>query len=193
MTVCFKEKISIKPDLLEQIIVGCNYDIRQCLHNLSIWSSNNKSLVSNKQSQLEIEKAMKDIRMNPFEACKLVFSPDNPDKKQRTMMDKMDYFFADYSLMPLLVHENYLKVYPVNLKGNSKKEKDLHHLQLLSSSIESMCNSDAIGRLVRSGQNWSILPVQAIFATVVPGENIKGQMGIYELIFLFFKRQKLVI
>lgn len=177
MSVCFKEKITAKSDIIDQIIVGCNYDIRQCLHNLSIWSSNNKSLVSNQQSQLEIEKAMKDIRMNPFEACKQVFSSEQSDKKPRTMIDKMDYFFTDYSLMPLLVHENYLKVYPTNLKGNSKKERDLHHLQLLSDSIESMCNSDTIGKLVRNGQNWSLLPAQAIFATVVPGEKIKGQMG----------------
>ena len=170
------EKITIKSDLVDQIIVGCNYDIRQCLHNLSIWSSNNKTLMSNPQSQLEIEKAMKDIRMNPFEACKLVFSSEQSDKKPRSMIDKMDLFFADYSLMPLLVQENYLKVYPSNLKGNTKKEKDLHHLQLLTESIESMCNSDAIGKLVRQ-QNWALLPAQAIFATVVPGEKLSGQIG----------------
>ena len=179
MTVCFQEKINVKSDLIDQIIVGCNYDIRQCLHNLSIWSSNNKTLTSNPKSQLEIERAMKDIRMNPFEACKLVFLNEQgqPDKKPRTMIDKMDLFFADYSLMPLLVQENYLKVYPSNLRGNTKKEKDLHHLELAAESIESMCHSDAISKLVRQ-MNWSLLPAQAIFATVVPGEKLSGQMGL---------------
>ena len=37
MSVCFKENIKITPELIDQIIIGCNYDIRQCLHNLSMW------------------------------------------------------------------------------------------------------------------------------------------------------------
>lgn len=72
MSVCFKEGIKASTDVLDQIIVGCNYDVRQCLHNLSMWSSNNKSLVASKQTTTDIEKAMKDVRMNPFEACRQV-------------------------------------------------------------------------------------------------------------------------
>ncbi len=40
MSVCFKENIKITAELIDQIIIGCNYDIRQCLHNLSMWLVN---------------------------------------------------------------------------------------------------------------------------------------------------------
>jgi replication factor C subunit 1 len=127
MSVCFKEQVKITSELVDQIIVGCNYDIRQCLHNLSMWSSNKKVLESNKSTQSDIQRAMKDIRMNPFEACKQVFEPPshgavNEENKNKTQSNpfikKMDLFFADYSLIPLLVQENYLSVHPHELKGN---------------------------------------------------------------------------
>jgi replication factor C subunit 1 len=129
MSVCFKENVKVTGELIDQIIVGCNYDIRQCLHNLSMWSSNNKVLESNKSTQGDIQRAMKDIRMNPFEACKQVFEPQTSELQQGTnktsntasnlFIKKMDLFFADYSLIPLLVQENYLSVHPHELKGNA--------------------------------------------------------------------------
>lgn len=101
MSVCFKESIKITAELLDQIIIGCNYDIRQCLHNLSMWSSNNKTMSANESSKSDISKAMKDTKMNPFEAVKQVFTGD--PNKARNMNEKMEYFFTDYSLIPLLV------------------------------------------------------------------------------------------
>lgn len=178
MSVCFKENVKITSELLDQIIVGCNYDIRQCMHNLSMWSSNNKMMTSNQKSQTDIEKAMKDIRMNPFEACKLVFSSDPSQKGPKTMADKMDLFFTDYSLMPLLVQENYLNVTPSNLKGNTKKQKDLNHLQLLTEGIESICQGDRVSRILRSNNNWSMLPTLAVFSSLIPGEKIHGHIGL---------------
>ncbi len=104
MSVCFKEGIKVTSELLDQIIIGCNYDIRQCLHNLSMWSSNSKSMTANESTKSDIERAMKDTKMNPFEACKQVFSCD--PEKVKTVNDKMEFFFTDYSLMPLLVQGN---------------------------------------------------------------------------------------
>ena len=99
MSVCFKEGIKVTGELLDQVIVGCNYDIRQCLHNLSMWASNSKCMTANAATKGDIERAMKDTRMNPFEACKQVLSHEGP----KTVNDKMEFFFTDYSLMPLLV------------------------------------------------------------------------------------------
>ena len=179
MSVCFKEGIKITSDLLDQIITGCNYDIRQCLHNLSMWSSNNKVMSSTQSSKSDIEKAMKDIRMNPFEACKLVFNADPSNSRApKNIAEKMDLFFTDYSLMPLLVQENYLSVVPQNLKGNSKKEKDRNHLEFLSDSIESMCQGDRVSKILRNNNNWSLLPVQAIFSSYIPGEKLHGHIGL---------------
>lgn len=174
MSVCFKENIQIKPDVLDQIIASANYDIRQCLNNLSMWTSNKKSLTM-ESNKGDIERAIKDVRMNPFEACKQVFASDSAKK---TIQGKSELFFTDYSLMPLLVHENYLSVHPANVTGTTKSKRDLCHLNLLNDSIESICNSDRLGRMIRSSNNWSLLTPQSIFACVVPGQKLSGSIGL---------------
>lgn len=73
--------------------------------------------------------------------------------------------------------ENYLSVRPSNLKGTTKSHRDYHHLRLLEDTSLNMCNSDRIGRLIRSHNAWSLMPTQAVFATLVPGANLQGSMG----------------
>ncbi len=85
----------------------------------------------------DIEKAMKDTKMNPFEACKQVFQVDS-SKPPLSMIEKMDLFFTDYSLVPLLVQENYLTVKPTNLTGTTKEQRDKCHLQLLAEASEAI-------------------------------------------------------
>ena len=99
---------------------------------------------SSTSTKSDIEKSMKDTKMNPFEACKQVFQRD--PSKPSSMIDKMDLFFTDYSLIPLLVAENYLSVKPTNLTGNTKQQKDKCHLQLLAEASEAICQSDRISR-----------------------------------------------
>ena len=57
MSVCFKEGVKITPDVLDQIIIGANYDIRQCLNNLSMWTSNSKQITS-QGNKADIEKVI---------------------------------------------------------------------------------------------------------------------------------------
>lgn len=44
MSVAFKEGVKIAPPALQEIIVGANQDIRQIIHNLSMWSANEKTI-----------------------------------------------------------------------------------------------------------------------------------------------------
>ena len=189
MSVCFKEGIKAAPDVIDQIIVGCNYDIRQCLNNMSMWSCNRPhahivaealpNVADAAATTSDIANAMKDTHISPFEACKKVFhhadqSSCNGDKKAA----------------PLLVQENYLSVRPSELRGNTKSRRDLDHLERADESIESMCHSDRVGRLIRTNNNWSLLTTQAIFATVVPGVKLCGTMGLAAFPSWFGKNSK---
>ncbi|XP_037773561.1 replication factor C subunit 1-like [Penaeus monodon] len=109
MSICFREGIQIKPDALDQIIIGSNQDIRQILHHLSMWSANEKNLQVGDMKR-EAEKAKKDMKMGPWDVCKKVFS--EADHKTMSLYDKSDLFFHDYSIAPLFVQENYPKAVP---------------------------------------------------------------------------------
>ncbi|CAL1278243.1 unnamed protein product [Larinioides sclopetarius] len=168
MSIAYRESIQVAPDVLQDVIVAANQDIRQVLHNMSMWSARSKAL-STEQTKSDIGKGTKHIKMGPFDVLREVFAIANNPKA--TIMDKSDLFFHDYSIAPLFVQENYVHVMPSSAEGNKIK-----HLTLLSETADSICIGDIIDKQIRSGNNWSLLPTQAIFASVVPGELMKGHL-----------------
>jgi len=86
-----------------------------------------------------------------------------------TFNDKSDLFFTDYSLSPLFVQENYLKVAP---QGASKADT----LERIAMAADAMSFGDLVDRKIRSSQAWSLLPTQAIFSSVLPGEYMAGSI-----------------
>lgn len=169
MSIAFKEGLRIPPQAMEQIILGANQDVRQVLHNMSMWTAKEKSL-NYDQAKADAAKAQKDIKMGPFDAVRKLLS--GADNSKMNLNEKSDLFFCDYSMMPLFVQENYLLVEPGQGRGNLKKT-----LSLISQTADSICDGDLVEKLVRQRGNWSMLPMQAMLACVIPSNLICGGMG----------------
>ncbi|XP_038948447.1 replication factor C subunit 1 isoform X7 [Rattus norvegicus] len=170
LSIAFKEGLKIPPPAMNEIILGANQDVRQVLHNLSMWCAQSKVLTYD-QAKADSQRAKKDIRLGPFDVTRKVFAAGE-ETAHMSLMDKSDLFFHDYSIAPLFVQENYLHVKPVAAGGDMKK-----HLMLLSRAADSICDGDLVDNQIRSKQNWSLLPTQAIYASVVPGELMRGYMS----------------
>ncbi|KAB0368430.1 hypothetical protein FD755_020196 [Muntiacus reevesi] len=169
MSIAFKEGLKIPPPAMNEIILGANQDIRQVLHNLNMWCARNKALTYD-QAKADSHRAKKDIKLGPFDVARKVFVTGE-ETAHMSLMDKSDLFFHDYSIAPLFVQENYIHVKPVAAGGDAKK-----HLMLLSRAADSICDGDLVDRQIRNKQNWSLLPTQAIYASVLPGELMRGYM-----------------
>lgn len=169
MSIAFKEGLKIPPPAMNEIILGANQDIRQVLHNLNMWCARNKALTYD-QAKADSHRAKKDIKLGPFDVARKVFVTGE-ETAHMSLMDKSDLFFHDYSIAPLFVQENYIHVKPVAAGGDLKK-----HLMLLSRAADSICDGDLVDRQIRNKQNWSLLPTQAIYASVLPGELMRGYM-----------------
>uniref|UniRef100_A0A4W6BMT4 Replication factor C subunit 1 n=1 Tax=Lates calcarifer TaxID=8187 RepID=A0A4W6BMT4_LATCA len=170
MSIAFKEGIKIPPPALNEIILASNQDVRQVIHNLSMWSAKNK-VMSYDQCKSDAASARKDMKLGPFDVCRKVFALGE-EAAHMSLIDKSDLFFHDYSLAPLFVQENYPHVRPAAANGDLKS-----HLVLLSKTADSISDGDLVDRRIRSGQNWSLLPTQAIYASVLPGELMRGYMS----------------
>ncbi|KRT81463.1 AAA protein [Oryctes borbonicus] len=170
MSVCFKEDLKIKPETLTQIISGTGMDVRQTLNHLSMWTVNNKSL-SVEEAQKEANAAQKDTILGPWEVLRKVFSQD--EHKTMSVADRFRLFYYDYSIGPLFVQENYLQVQP-----NCPRSETL---QRVSWTADSISKSDLVDKKMRSSNNWSLLEVQAIYSSVLPGQymegNVRGQIN----------------
>ncbi|KAG7241298.1 hypothetical protein INR49_025816, partial [Caranx melampygus] len=170
MSIAFKEGIKIPPPALNEIILASNQDVRQVIHNLSMWSAKDKVMTYD-QCKSDAASARKDMKLGPFDVCRKVFV-SGEETAHMSLIDKSDLFFHDYSLAPLFVQENYLHVRPAAAGGDLKS-----HLVLLSKTADSISDGDLVDRRIRSGQNWSLLPTQAIYASVLPGELMRGYMS----------------
>merc|ERR1719300_1807973 len=169
MSVCFKEKIQIKPEALTELIVGCGQDVRQVLHHLSmVKASNLDSKMEASQAKMEAESDKKtSIKIGPWDVCKSVFSAE--EHKSMSFYEKSDLYFHDYNLAGLFVQENYLASKPHAAGGDRKKVMDL-----VSRAADSIAEGDLVEKGIRSGMNWSLLPTAAIFCSVLPGEYMAG-------------------
>lgn len=169
LSIAYKEGLKIPPPAMNEIILGANQDIRQVLHNLSMWCAETKALTYD-QAKADSHRAKKDIKLGPFDVARKVFVTGE-ETAHMSLMDKSDLFFHDYSIAPLFVQENYVHVKPIAAAGDMKK-----HLMLLSRAADSICDGDLVDRQIRSQQNWNLLPTQAIYASVLPGELMRGHM-----------------
>merc|ERR1719430_1175814 len=169
MSVCFKEKIQIKPEALTELIIGCGQDVRQVLHHLSmVKASNLESKMEASQAKKEAETAKKtSVKIGPWDVCKSVFSAE--EHKSMSFYDKSDLYFHDYNLAGLFVQENYLSSKPLAAGGDRKKV-----MELVSRAADSIAEGDLVEKGIRSGMNWSLLPTAAVFSSVLPGEYMSG-------------------
>ncbi|XP_058048523.1 replication factor C subunit 1 isoform X2 [Ahaetulla prasina] len=169
MSIAFKEGLKVPPPAMNELILAANQDIRQVLHNLSMWCARDKTLTYDGVKE-DASKAKKDIKLGPFDVVRKVFAKGE-ETSHMSLIDKADLFFHDYSLGPLFVQENYIHVKPAAAGNDLKKE-----LILLSKTADSICDGDLVDRQIRSRQNWSLLPTQAIYSSVLPGELMRGYL-----------------
>lgn len=169
-SIAFKEKIDISPNVLDDLIASSNNDIRQCIHNLSMFRIN--SQVPSMIKSGEYQKPIKDVKLGPFDAIRKVFCT-GAEYAKMSFSDKSDLFFSDYSIMPLFVFENY---HTVNL--SSKQPSMAKQLKRMLKTIDSISFGDLIEKEIRTNQNWSLLPLQAAYSTVMPGSYMRSSNGL---------------
>ncbi|KAJ8676241.1 hypothetical protein QAD02_012027 [Eretmocerus hayati] len=161
MSVCFKEGVKIKPEELTAIIQSTNQDIRQVINHIAILSASSQAGISTSSST---EQKLKNLRLGPWDVVRKVFSSE--EHKKMSIHDKSDLFFHDYNIAPLFVQENYPFVTPSGPKNQI--------LDKLASCSESLALGDMVEKTIRSSQSWNLLPIQAVFSSVLPGSIMSG-------------------
>ncbi|XP_053680616.1 replication factor C subunit 1 [Anopheles nili] len=169
MSVCFKENLKLAPGVLEEIIAGTGCDVRQTLNHLALYSAGKSTNggISVDSAKKQADSAKKDVKFGPWDVIRKVFSAD--EHKGMTLNDKADLFFHDYNIAPLFVQENYLKVQP------KAPRKEL--LDRIAMTADSLSRGDMVERKIRSNMAWSLLPIQAMYSSVMPGEFMEGHIA----------------
>lgn len=94
-----------------------------------------------------------------------------------TVNQKIDAYFVDSSLVPLMVHENYQRSRPSKFVPIPSKSNP-NHLDLVAAAADSLSFSDKVDSLIRgSNQEWSLAPLHAFTSTVLPCYYVHGSLS----------------
>jgi len=126
---------SVPGIVVEQIVDGSDCDIRQVINQLEGDSFDWKSTI------LSYERKDKSTMLNAFEACRLIIAP----KPDMTLNDRLDMFFVDYDLIPLMIQQNYVKCFQPR------------EIEKISKSANLISFGDVISRTIRAEQHWTLL------------------------------------
>lgn len=174
--IASSEGIQVSGDTLKRVIGSTNGDIRQILNSLQIVSLGHKKLQDKNVSNF-LDISSKDFELGPFDVAPKLFNYSNSStEKSKLFNEKLQYFFVDYSMMPLFVQENYLKIKPIGTKKGFK-DKELSDLCKMSEAANSISEGDLISSNIYTNQSFELLPAFGAISSVRPCFLMDGTFG----------------
>ncbi|KAK0534552.1 DNA replication factor C complex subunit Rfc1 [Tilletia horrida] len=177
MTIAFKEGIKIPGEVMNQLIESAEGDLRLVINMLSTWKLSSNTMNFDEAKAFGAANAKPGIH-TPFTLYSELAGPYMFSQTSRkTLNDKADFYFQDFSLMPLMVQENYAKQKPVLAnKESTPRLKDYEAMRLMAKASLSISDGDVLDGMIRGGdQHWSLMPHHAIASCVRPCSYVYGQ------------------
>lgn len=178
MTICFREKLKVPPNVINSLIEGSHADIRQVINMLSTAKLDQDAM--DFDSGKEMSKSWeKHVILKPWDIVSKIlggglFAPNSTT----TLNEKIELYFNDHEFSSLMLQENYLGTNPMLSNTYSGREKNLKMLELTDSAAESISDGDLVDRMIHgSQQQWALMPTHAVFSFVRPASFVAGSQA----------------
>ncbi|KAJ3312006.1 hypothetical protein HDU76_002990 [Blyttiomyces sp. JEL0837] len=170
-----KEGLELQTNVVDSLVKATHSDIRQILNLLETYAIQGSQL-SFDGSKALTKSAEKNMSMNPFDATSRLLGKQS--FREMPFNDKLELYFLDFSLMPLMVQENYIKMDPALARENTNSPVALaiETLSLLSSAADSIADADITDNFFHKTNNWGLMPFHGISATVRPAFFTHGNL-----------------
>eukprot|EP01054_Gregarina_sp_Poly1_P004922 Gregarina_sp_Poly_1__4921@NODE_260_length_10473_cov_240_642802_g227_i0_p2_GENE_NODE_260_length_10473_cov_240_642802_g227_i0NODE_260_length_10473_cov_240_642802_g227_i0_p2_ORF_typecomplete_len665_score124_89RFC1/PF08519_12/3_4e30AAA/PF00004_29/7_4e14Rad17/PF03215_15/8_9e14RuvB_N/PF05496_12/2_1e08AAA_2/PF07724_14/3_3e06AAA_5/PF07728_14/3_7e06BRCT/PF00533_26/1_2e05AAA_6/PF12774_7/6_9e05AAA_22/PF13401_6/0_002AAA_33/PF13671_6/0_0031AAA_3/PF07726_11/0_0018NTPase_1/PF03266_15/0_05AAA_14/PF13173_6/0_002 len=154
--IAHKEGYAVNESFVSSVYEAADGDMRQLLNGMQ------SALMARPVASGTLQNfVLKDPNANEdaFSAVKRLFASEGISWRRR-----LDAFFVDYDLVPLIVHENYLKLLGKNPKGTA----------IAREVSDSLCYGDILNSKIRAQSQWDLLPDFGFFSTVYPTMLVRG-------------------
>lgn len=158
MNILKKEGVSADINSVEQIVDASGCDVRQTLTILEMWARQSQ-VVTPAASKFGLKMMMKDplSMIGHFDAASKLLNKN--EMKGLKYREKVDLFFIDFDMIPLIIHENYL----------SAMTNEVNQLRRVSLAADSVSFGDRINYFMRRNKEWSLLSQYAQASAIEPG------------------------
>lgn len=175
LSIAFREKLRIPAEVMDQLIVAAQSDLRLVTNMLATWKLSQSAMTFDESKAFGAQNH-KPTLQTPFSLYAELssvqrFGPLN----RQSLNDKLDYYFQDHAIVPLMVEENYLKTSPALAQKESGPMRDWKHLELVSRAAASISDGDLVDTLMHGPQqHWSLMPLHGITSSVRPCSFVYG-------------------
>ncbi|RKP07687.1 replication factor RFC1 C terminal domain-containing protein [Thamnocephalis sphaerospora] len=178
---CIREGLKLQPNAVDHLVTSTHSDIRQMLNILAAWKLARTSLDYDEVKELG-KLSEKHVSMGPFDIVGKYLQ--GQAYSSASVAEKLDLYFNDFSLAPLMVQENYLRVAPSMARSAQAdpREASARVLDLIAQASESISQGDLVDSAIHgSQQQWGLMPTHALFSCVRPAYYMHGGMqGMYQ-------------
>ncbi|KAJ3072599.1 hypothetical protein HDU98_003322 [Podochytrium sp. JEL0797] len=174
--IASKEGLDLKMNVVDTLVKSTHSDIRQILNMLSTYSLSNSELNFDQSRELSSASA-KNMTLSPWDVASTLLNRGS--FRDASFADKLELYFSDFSLIPLMIQENYIKMDSSVAKengGTSKQSQDLEALNCLSQAADAIAYGDVISSVQMKTQNWGLLPFQGVTSTLRPAFFMHGTL-----------------
>ncbi|RKP19960.1 DNA replication factor C, large subunit [Rozella allomycis CSF55] len=160
MMISFREGLKIDSASVDQLVAGTQSDIRQIINTISTWKTTQSSMGYDQAKKLTTENK-KNVEFSLFDLTGQLFS-----HQSKSISDRLELYFYDYSFVPLMIQENYIK----SFTSSDPLENTLK-------AADSIADADIVDGMIHgTTQNWSLAPLHGILSSVKPCHHIKGRL-----------------
>ena len=180
MTICFREGMKLDNQTLSAVIEGGNADIRRIINMLSTIKLDGRGKDLSFDESKSMHKSWeKHIILKPWDIVSKIMRPQMwHESSKATLNEKTELYFNDHEFSYLMLQENYLKSNPSRVAGHIGKQANLKYLELADQAASSISDGDLVDRMIHgSQQQWSLMPLHAIFSFVRPASFVHGNFN----------------
>jgi len=164
-----REGLSVEPNALEALAESCGGDMRMILNQLQALAKSpayQAAGVTYANMRDRMSSLSKDagIMLTPFDACKKLLN--SSEAARLSYRERLDMFFVDFSLVGLLIQENYLK--------SVERKSDKETLGRCAYSADLITLGDMMNTRITASQEWSLLPDVGLTSAVFPAHVTNG-------------------
>ncbi|KAK5557061.1 DNA replication factor C complex subunit Rfc1 [Exophiala xenobiotica] len=174
-TILYREGMRLPPQITNALIEGCSGDIRQIINMISTIKLDNKDLDFT-DSKAMTKAWEKHVILKPWDIVNKILRPQMFAASSTVPLnEKTELYFNDHDFSYLMLQENYLKTQPSLASNYSGRERDMKLLELIDNAAASISDGDLVDRMIHgSQQQWSLMPLHAIFSFVRPASYVYG-------------------
>ncbi|KAJ3298144.1 hypothetical protein HK104_011137 [Borealophlyctis nickersoniae] len=172
--IASEEGLELKSNVVAELVASTSADIRQILNLLSTYRLSSKVLSFDQSKELAKD-AEKNMTTSIFDITTKLLGRSF---RSLSMNDRMELYFQDFAMVPLMIQENYAHCTPSIAKeiaGNDHRRLQVETLSCLANAAESISDADLMDTALRGAQNWSLLPVHGMMSTIRPAFFAHGQ------------------